>query len=136
MSIYLAKKELRSILAKSKLKYTMDLNLDRHVAIDKNGKYLSYDDYSEETLQNLVESRKNIYVDLEFWNYNYCTSKNLDPGIEKEIIDNLSVIVRSLKEFSTGTLVVWIILHEILLNTFKIKSKDLYLEYLSDININ
>ena len=133
MSIYLAKKELRNILDKSKLKYSLDLNLDRHVAVDKKGKYLSYDDYSEESLQNLVESKKNIYVDLEFWNYNYCTANNLDPSVSEEFIDNLTVIVKSFKEFSTGTLVILIILHEILLNTFKIKSKDLYLEYLSDI---
>ena len=136
MSIYLAKKELRNILDKSKLKYSLDLNLDRYVAVDKKGKYLSYDDYNEENLQNLVESKKNLYVDLEFWNYNYCTSNNLDPSVSEEFINNLTVIVRSFKEFSTGTLVILIILHEILLNTFKIKSKDLYLEYLSDIKIS
>tara|TARA_R110001592_G_scaffold18816_17_gene77910 strand:- start:35904 stop:36824 length:921 start_codon:yes stop_codon:yes gene_type:complete len=136
MSIYLAKKELRSILDRSKLKYTMELNLDRHVAVDKNGKYLSYEDYSEEDLQKLVETRKNIFVDLEFWNYNYCSSDNLDPRVSEEFIDNLTVIVRSFKEFSIGTLVILIIVHEILLNTFKIKSKDLYLEYLSDIKIS
>ena len=136
MSIYLAKKELRNILDKSKLKYTLELNLDRHVAVNKKGDYLSYDDYSEESLRNLVESKKNIYVDLEFWNYNYCTANNLDPSISEEFIGNLTVLVRSFKEFSTGTLVILIILHEILLNTFKIKSKDLYLEYLSDIKIS
>ena len=136
MSIYLAKKELKNILDKSKLKYSLPLDLDRHVAVDKNGNYMSYNEYSEEKLQKLVESKKKLYVDIEFWNYNYCTSENLDPSIENGIIDNLTVIVKSLKEFSTGTLVVWIILHEILLNTFKIKSKDLYLEYLSDIKIN
>ena len=89
MSIYLAKKELRNILDKSKLKYSLDLNLDRYVAVDKKGKYLSYDEYSEESLQNLVESRKNIYVDLEFWNYNYCTANNLDPSVSEEFIDNI-----------------------------------------------
>lgn len=136
MSIYLAKKELTGILNRSKLLYRMDLNLDRHVAIDKNGKYLSYDDYSEEKLQELVEKRKNIFVDVEFWNYNYCTHKNLDPNISDEFIDNLTVMVRSLKEFSTGTLVILIILHEILLNTFKINQKSIYLEYLSDIKIS
>ena len=136
MSIYLAKKELRSILDKSKLSYTMDLNLDRHVAVSKNGKYLSYNEYNEKALENLVESRRNIYVDLEFWNYNYCTGENLDPSIADEFIDNLTVIVTSFKEFSTGTLVILIILHEILLNTFKIKSRDLYQEYLSDIKIS
>ena len=56
MSIYLAKKELRSILDRSKLKYTMELNLDRHVAVDKNGKYLSYEDYSEEDLQKIIKN--------------------------------------------------------------------------------
>ena len=136
MSIYLAKKELRNILDKSKLKYTLELNLDRHVAVNKKGDYLSYDDYSEESLRNLVESKKNIYVDLEFWNYNYCTANNLDPSVSEEFIGNLTVLVRSFKEFSTGTLVILIILHEILLNTFKIRSKDLYLEYLSDIKIS
>lgn len=136
MSIYLAKRELRNILDKSKLKYSLELNLDRHVAVDKEGKYLSYDEYSEERLKDLVKSSKNIYVDLEFWNYNYCTSENLDPTISDEFIDNLSVVVRSLKEFSTGTLVILIILHEILLNTFKINKNELYLEYLSDIKIS
>jgi len=136
MSIYLAKRELKDILDRSKLKYSLPLNLDRHVAVDKNEKYLTFEDYDEEVLQNLVEKRKNIYVDLEFWNYNYCNSNNLDPNIAEEFIDNLTVIVRSLKEFSTGTLVIWIILHEILLNTYKIKNKNLYLEYLSDIKIS
>jgi len=136
MSIYLAKKELKEILDKSKLSYKMDLNLDRYIAIDKKESYLIYENYTEEKLQKLVETRKNIFVDLEFWNYNYCTHKNLDPNISNEFINNLTVIVRSLKEFSTGTLVILIILHEILLNTFKIVKNYNYLEYLSDIKIS
>lgn len=136
MSIYLSKKELKDILDKSKLKYKLSLNLDRNIAVDKNGNYLSYDMYTEEKLQKLVETKKNLYVDFEFWNYNYCTSENLDPSMAENMIENLNVVVRSFKEFSTGTTVIIIILHEILLNTFKIRNKQIYLEYLSDIKID
>lgn len=136
MSIYLSKKELRDILDKSKLKYDLPLDLNRHVAIDNKGKYLSYDNYTEENLKELVETRKKIFVDFEFWNYNYCTPENLDPNISEDLIDNLTVVVKSFKQFSTGTVVALIILHEILLNTFKIKNKENYLEYLSDIKIS
>lgn len=136
MSIYLAKKELIDILNKSKLEYKIESDTGRNIAIDKNGKYMTFSEYSEENLKKLVINRKNIFVDIEFWNYNYCSGNNLDPYIVDEFIEKLSVAVNSLTDFSTGTLVVLIILHEILLNTFKIKSNELYLEYLSNIKIS
>ena len=64
-------------------------------------------------LEIFVEKNKKCYVDIEFWNYNYCTSKNLDPKISSSLIDNLNVVVKNLNDFSTGTLVVLIIVNEI-----------------------
>ena len=136
MSIYLAKKQLVELLDKSKLDYSVVLDNGRNIAATKKGKILDYDNYTEEKLQHFVEKNKNCYVDIEFWNYNYCTSRNLDPEISCSFVDNLNVVVKNLNDFSTGTLVVLIIVNEIILNTFKIKDNSSYLEYLEDIKIS
>lgn len=137
MSIYLAKKELADLLEGSHLKFDIKLDFSKKiVAENKNGKELKFQDYTEENLKKMVAGKKNVYVNLDFWNYNYCTDLNIDPEVSGNFINNLSVVVKSLNDFSVGTLVILIFLHELLLNTFKIKSREVYLEYLEGIKIS
>ena len=136
MSIYLSKKELINILEKSRLDFKIPVVDKKVIASYKGEIIMKIEDYSEEKLEKLVKKHKKTIVDFEFWNYNYCNSKNLDPDISEEFISNLEVVVRNLNDFSTGTITMLIIIHELLLNTFKIKSNKLFLQYLQDIKVS
>ena len=136
MSVYLAKNELKKILENSNLKYKLDIVDPKTVAENKKGSVMDFENYSEEKLMDLVKNRKNIIVNSDFWNYNYCNINSIDPSILQEISNNLDIIVRNLKDFSAGTLIIYVVLHELLLNTFKIKNSNVYLEYLEDIKIS
>ena len=139
MSIYLIKKELIEILTDSKLKFNIDNDIKRPVAKiitkeDKNN-YLLYEDYNEEILEKLV-SKKNVYIDLEFWNLNYCTKENIEKSLVNNFINNLEVLVDNSLKFSEGTIIILILIYNILLKTFRIKEKEEYLDYLLQLKIS
>ena len=135
MSIYLAKKELIDLLEKNNMKHNMKLSPGKVVAKTKNTT-MKLKDYTEEKLEKLVKSKKSVTVNIEFWNYNYCTNRNIDSSVAEDFINQLDVTVENLKDFSAGTLVILIIAHEILLHTFKIKDSNIYIQYLEDNKIS
>lgn len=137
MSIYLAKKELSEILDKSTLKYNIHLPVYKKVAtFGKDKNILKFKDYNEETLEKLIKKHKTAIVNSDFWNYNYCTYKNVDPKISKTFVNNIEEIVDNLGKFTEGTMTTLVILHEILLKTFKIRSREAYTEYLNEIKLS
>ena len=141
MSLYLVKKELLEFLNSSNLKFKLKNKIDRTVAtvVYKNNKkkFLDFDNYSEENLKELVKDEKRVvYVDLEFWNYNYCKKSNIDKEAINSFIENLGVVVESASGFSEGTITVLIILHEMLLNTYKIKDLKVFKDYLDNFKIS
>lgn len=125
MSIYLIKKELIDILKDSNLNFRVENEQLKPVAeiVYSGGKskYLDFDNYSEDVLKQILKNKKRVvYVDLEFWNYNYCTRENINPEYSSKIIEKLSVLVDSTSSFSEGTIIVLILLHQFLLNIYKI----------------
>lgn len=141
MSIYLARKELIDFLDKTELGYNMKNDISRPIAeiVYKNNKkkFLDFDNYSEDNLKSLLENKNRVvYVDLEFWNYNYCKKENINKESSNDFIENLNVEVESVSSFSEGTITVLILLHEMLLNIYKIKDCDIFSSYIENFKIS
>ena len=141
MSIYLVKTELINLLKDTNLIYEISNENIRPVAEiiykDDKKKILDFDNYTEENLKEILKNKKRVvYVNLDFWNYNYCTKENIDKNSAEDFIQNLNVIVESVSVFSEGTVTILILLHEILLNVYKIKSEEVFLDYLDELKIS
>ena len=141
MSIYLIKKELIDILKDSNLNFRVDNEqlkpVTEIVYSGGKSKYLDFDNYSEDVLKQVLKNKKRVvYVDLEFWNYNYCTKENINPEYSSKIIEKLSVLVDSTSSFSEGTIIVLILLHQFLLNIYKIQDTENFKEYFSKLNLS
>lgn len=142
MSIYLIKLEIIKILKDSNLNFYVDNDITRPVAkivtSKEPNKYLMIESYSEENLQKLVNNKKSrkIYVDLEFWNLNYCNKVNIEKSVVNNFINNLEVLVDNSLKFSEGTIIILILIYNILLKTFKLESKEEYLDYLFQLKIS
>ena len=137
MSIYLAKKKLKNILNNGILNYDINMEKIKHVAEVPSKGILDYQDYNEENLKNLVKKNKTVYVDIEFWNYNYCQYKNINPIITENILEQFDFLPNDYKSFSEGNIVILILLHELLTNIFiipKLEDFKLYLEKLKISN--
>lgn len=135
MSMYLIKKELVEILKNGKLNYEIPSFKIRKVAYDKKGILLKSSDYTEEKLEKLVRKKKNIKVNLDYWNYNYCSYENIpEDMIEK--LSNTEILVDNMSSFITGAVVVNILMHEVILNTYKIKDHNTYLNYLDTVKLS
>ena len=136
MSIYLAKKELINILEKSRLEFKLPLKQKKRIVVYENKVLMDFKDYNEEDLEKLIKKRKKATIDYEFWNYNYCTFKNLDPCISENFISNLDIVVNNLNDFSVGTITIMIVIYELLLKTYKIKSNKVFVQYLQEIKVS
>ena len=136
MSIYLVKRELSDLLTKYKGEYSIGMDILRHVAnvVDKG--YLDFKDYSEEILEKLVRRRGTVYVDLEFWNYNYCKFENIDPDFSEMLLEKSQRILERREEYTEGTLVMLILLHQVLLNVYKIEDFETFEKYLTHIKVS
>ena len=73
------KTQLIDILQKGHLKYNIDLDTNRIVAEVPGKGVMPYEDYTEKNLQEIVAKNRKSYVDIEFWNYNYCSFRNINP---------------------------------------------------------
>lgn len=141
MSIYLIKKELAEFLNKANMKHNIETTTIRPVAEiiykNKKKKFLDFDNYSEDFLKKLVEDKKRIvYVDLEFWNYNYCTKDNINREESLNFLENVDIVVESVSSFGEGTITILIVLHEILLNVYKIQKLKVFDSYINNLNIS
>ena len=141
MSIYLIKNELIEILKNTNFEYYIPNENTAPVAEivykDNKRKFLDFDNYTEENLKEILKNKKRIvYVNLDFWNYNYCSKNNIDREVSEEFIQNLPIVVESVSMFSEGTITVLILLHEILLNVYKIKDNEVFIEYLEELKIS
>jgi len=136
MSIHLMKKKLIDLLERGNLDFNIEFDVDRVVARVPNKGVLSYEDYTEETLEQLVRKNRKCYVDLEFWNYNYCTFKNLNPVHISDFLENVNFIITEKESFSEGTVVVLILLNELILNVYQIESKKEFDQYLEKLKIS
>ena len=136
MSIYLAKKELINILEKSSLDFKIPISKKKKLVVYNKKILLEYKDYNEEDLERIIKKYKKAIIDFEFWNYNYCSYNNLDSVISENIINDMDTIVGSLKDFSVGTITILIIIHEILLKIYKIKSNKVFIQYLQEIKVS
>ena len=130
------KKRLIQILQKSKYDFNIDLDTDRIVAEIPNKGIMTFENYTEENLKTLVKKNKKCYVDLEFWNYNYCSSKNINPIHTTDFLENLDFIIEEKESFSEGTIVILILLHELLLNVYQIESSSEFNKYLENIKLS
>ena len=130
------KKNLIEILEKGNLDFNIELDTSRFVAQIPGQGVLTYDEYTEENLKKIVTKNKNCYVDLEFWNYNYCRSKNLNPIHTSDFLENIDFIVTKKDSFSEGTVVMLILLNELLLNVYKIEDTDEFEKYLEGFKIS
>tara|TARA_R110000822_G_scaffold249667_1_gene377138 strand:+ start:737 stop:1648 length:912 start_codon:yes stop_codon:yes gene_type:complete len=130
------KKRLIQSLEKSKYDFHVELEENRLVAEVPGKGIMTFEDYTEDNLNTLVKNNKKCYVDLEFWNYSYCSSKNINPVHTQDFLENLSFIIQEKDSFSEGTVVILILLHEILLNVYTIKSEIEFLKYLENIKLS
>lgn len=130
------KKKLIHILDKSGLDYNVEFDTDRMVAQVPGKGVLTYNDYTEENLMTIVKKNKKCYVDLEFWNYNYCSFKNLNPLHVSDFLENVNFIISDKESFSEGTVVILILLNEMILNIYQIESKNEFDEYLEKLKIS
>ena len=73
---------------------------------------------------------------MEFWNYNYCTFKNLNPVHISDFLENINFIITDKDSFSEGTVVMLILLNELILNVYKIENQDEFDEYLEKLKIS
>lgn len=136
MSIYLVKQELTDLLRGYKGDYSVGLETLRHVAHIPGKGYLDFSDYTEEILEKMVKRRKDVHVDIEFWNYNYCKFQNIDPGFSKILLEKSEKILENQGGYTEGTIVILILLHQILLNVYKIQDFETFENYLTHIKIS
>jgi len=136
MSIYLAKKKLISILENSSLEYKIDIDLIKHVAEVPGKGILDFEDYTEDELKKLVKKNKKTYVDIEFWNYNYCNYNNINPVIAQDILEQFDFFMENYKSFSEGNIVILILLHELLVNIYDIDKLEDFKLYLEKLKIS
>ena len=130
------KKNMIELLEKGNLDFHINNDTSRIVAQVPGKGVLTYDDYTEENLQQIVKNNKKCYVDLEFWNYNYCTFKNLNPVHISDFLENINFIITDKNSFSEGTVVMLILLNELILNVYKIENQDEFDEYLEKLKIS
>jgi len=136
MSIYLVKRELTDLLQSYIGDYSVKLDTLRHAAHVVGKGYLDFKDYTENVLERLVKRKGKVYVDLEFWNYNYCRFENIDPEFSDMLIEKSKTILESPEGYSEGTVVILILLHQILLNVYKIQDLETFENYLSHIKVS
>ena len=136
MSIYLVKKELTELLEGYNGDYSAGLDTLRHVAHVPGKGYLDFNDYTEKILEKLVKSGKKIYVDLEFWNYNYCKFENVDPDFTETLVEKNEKIFEDQTGYTEGTIIMLILLHQILLNVYKIQDFETFENYMSHIKVS
>jgi len=130
------KRNLIETLKKGNLQFNIEFDTQRIVAQVPNKGVLTYDDYSEENLREIVKNNKTCYVDLEFWNYNYCTFKNLNPVHISDFLENVDFIITKKESFSEGTVVMLILLNELLFSVYKIEDQDEFEKYLEKLKIS
>lgn len=130
------KKQLIDILEKGHLKYNISLDTNRIVAEVPGVGVMPFEDYSEKNLQEIVAKNRKCYVDIEFWNYNYCSFRNINPVHVGDFLENVNFIIKDKKSFSEGTLVILILLNELILNIFKIENKKTFELYIDQLKIS
>ena len=130
------KKNMIELLEKGNLDFHINNDTSRIVAQVPGKGVLTYDDYTEENLRQIVKNNKKCYVDLEFWNFNYCTFKNLNPVHISDFLENINFIITDKNSFSEGTVVMLILLNELILNVYKIENQDEFDEYLEKLKIS
>lgn len=130
------KKRMIQILKKSRYDFHVELDNNRLVAEVPGKGLMTFEDYTEDNLKTLVKNNKKCYVDLEFWNYNYCSSKNINPIHTQDFLENLNFIIPEKESFSEGTIVILILLHELLLNVYKITSSNEFDKYLESVKLS
>ena len=130
------KNNLIEILKKGNLDFNIELDTSRFVAQVPEKGILTYTEYTEENLKTIVEKNKKCYVDLEFWNYNYCNFKNLNPVHTSDFLENIDFIISEKDSFSEGTVVMLILLNEMLLNVYKIEDTEEFEKYLEGFKIS
>ena len=136
MSIHLAKNKLKSILRNSNLEYKINTDIVNYVAEVPGKGILDFEDYTEEELKKLVKKNKKTYVDIEFWNYNYCRYNNINPVITEKILEQFDFFPENYKSFSEGNIVILIILHELLVNIYDIDKLEDFKLYLEKLKIS
>ena len=136
MSIYLVKKELSELLEGYIGDYSIGLETLRHVAHVVGKGYLDFNDYTESILEKLVKRKGKVYVDLEFWNYNYCTFENIDPEFAEILLEKSERILEKQEGYTEGTVVMLILLHQILLNVYKIDDFETFEDYVNRIKVS
>ena len=134
--MYLIKKKLRKLLNDSNLEYKIPKTSVKKIAYTNKEILLKSSDYTESKLEKLVKNKKKVKINLEYWNYNYCTYDNLDEDSINFLSSNLDILVDDLKDFVTGAVVVNILMHEVLLNTYLIKNNNIYLNYLDTVKLS
>jgi len=139
MSIYLAKSEMINFFKKNNMDYKLEIPTHEHVAtLYREGEpnYLNFSDYSERDLKELVNDYEDVIVQEEFWNYNYCDYRNINPEVSDIFVERLKVIIDDYKDFTKGTLTVLILLHELLLNVYLIEKLDVFYCYLEKLKLS
>ena len=130
------KKELTDLLQSYPGNYSVKLDTLRHVAHVVEKGYLDFKNYTEDILEKLVRRKGTVHVDLEFWNYNYCNFKNIDPDFSEMLIEKSKIILEKPEGYSEGTIVILILLHQILLNVYKIQDFETFENYLTHIKVS
>ena len=124
---------------KNNLPYKLEITTHEHVAKlyrEGNPYYLNFADYSENELRQLVTENKDVIVQEEFWNYDYCDYKNINPEVSDIFIERLKVIIDDYKAFTKGTLITLILLHELLLNVYLIEELEVFYCYLEKLKLS
>jgi len=142
MSIYLYSTEIRKLVGSTRVSLPDEkCNSIVASAQTKNKTYtMSFENYSEENLRNLVSLKKypNLYIDYRFWNYQYCEISNLK-------VENLhhlynfkgdGDILVDLNSFYVGRVVFLIFYYKILYHCVVIENNDLFKTYIGKINID
>jgi len=132
MSIFLIKKELKEVLEKL-LEKDYSIDLDYFQPIAKLKKPIYFSDYSEKKLQEIAEKKGKIT--LEFWNFEYCSKENIFLEELDSVIQTLDYRVKDKLNYVEGLVTTLILIHQLLLNVYKINDRQDFQNYLESFKV-
>lgn len=134
-SIYLIIKKLQKVLTKSKTEFALDpiVAYDRETGFN----YMLLSDYDDKELKKLVlQKKKDIVVNYCYWNYKYCDKNNLSEKDKDFLLKKITEDYYVRDDVAMGSLLSLIACYDILLHTYTINEKTVYIELMNSINLD
>lgn len=98
--------------------------------------YMLLPEHDKENLQSLVSTNDNVIVNYMYWDYKFCDKNNISEKDKDYLLRNVSKDYYIRDDVAQGSLLVLIACFNILLQTYIISDKKLYIKLLDSINID